>query len=295
RLHLDAAGGAGRTSRAILEHLRNHGVQVKRFHRWSWRLPLRYNRRNHRKLLVVDGQIAYVGGFNIHRESARSIVGEQRWRDTHIAVEGALAAEAAHLFEAFWRGRPGAGRRGRIELPALLSNHSRACRRRLHRLYADALASARERICVTTPYFVPDPRILRRLVRAARRGLRVDLLVPAHSDVPLAQWATRAYYGHLIKAGVRVHEYGPRMLHAKTLVIDGRWAAVGTANLDYRSLHLNYELVVATDDAGLCARLQRQFDEDAAESVRIAVQTFGRRSWWQRLAERIVYALRRWL
>lgn len=296
RVHLDAAGALWRTSDAMVEQLRAQGVSVKWFHRWSWRHPWRYNRRNHRKLLVVDGVRAYVGGFNVHRESARSIVGERRWRDTHAVVEGTLAARAAALFEMFWKGLRERSRAPcRVDLPALLPNHSRRCRQRIRCLYADWLAEARWRVRLTTPYFVPDLHLLRRLVAAARRGVLVELLVPAHSDVVLAQWAARAFYGRLIRAGVHVHEYLPRMLHAKTLVVDGTRALVGTANLDYRSFHLNHELLLATGDADACARLDRQFDEDLAQSMRITRQRWDLRSWTHRVREHIGHAARRWL
>jgi len=296
RVHIDAAGAVGRTSAALVAHLRKHGVKVRWFHRWSWRHPLRYNRRNHRKLLVVDGSIAYVGGFNIHRESARAIVGDSRWRDTHAAIEGSLARQAADLFERSWRGRRDRSRTPcRVDAPALLSNHNRACRHRIRCLYAEVFAAARQRICVTTPYFVPDLRILRRLLGAARRGVQVDLLVPERSDVAIAQWAARAFYGRLIRAGVQIHEYRPRMLHAKTIVVDSRWAAVGTANLDYRSLHLNYELLLVTEQAGLCAQLERQFAQDLAQAACVTPRHWAARAWLQRLQERIGYAMRRWL
>lgn len=296
RVHLDAAGGLGRTSDAMVAFLREHRAQVQWFHRWSWRDPWRYNRRNHRKLLVVDDALAYVGGFNIHRESAQTIVGETRWRDTHAAIDGPLAAQAAALFEMSWQGRCDRSHAPcRVDLPALLPNHNRSCRQRIRCLYAEWVAAARQHIRVTTPYFVPDLRLLRRLAASARRGVEVVLLVPRHSDVTLAQWAARAFYGRLIKAGVHVYEYLPRMLHAKTMVVDGRRAVVGTANLDYRSLHLNYELLFATEQADVCAQLDRQFEDDVAQSERITRRRWAARSGFQRLLERIGYTMRRWL
>jgi len=235
RLHLDAAGALGSSSASLERFLRERGVRVKWFHRWTWRRPLRYNRRNHRKLLVVDDRIIYVGGFNIHRENSRRLYGHARWRDTHAAVSGALVLDAIGIFDAFWRGH-----RRWIPTPRaganLVSNHSYRCRHRIRCVYSEAFAGARERIYLTTPYFVPDLLMQQRLMQAARRGVDVRLLVPARSDVPLTRWAAQAFYAAMIASGVRVHEYRPRMLHAKTLVIDGCWAALGTANFDYRSL-----------------------------------------------------------
>ena len=104
QVHLDAAGSLFLASRQLVRDLRKHGIRLHRFHRWSWRKPLRYNRRDHRKLLVVDGRKAYVGGFNIHRESSKAVFGMERWRDTHVRFEGLLAMQAAQIFDRFWQG-----------------------------------------------------------------------------------------------------------------------------------------------------------------------------------------------
>ncbi|MBY0510325.1 MAG: hypothetical protein K2P94_09240 [Rhodospirillaceae bacterium] len=296
RLHLDAAGVRGAASTALQRSMMERGVHVKYFHRWVRRRPLRYNRRNHRKLLVIDEDLAYVGGFNIHRQSSREFYGARRWRDTHAAFTGTLAAEAAKVFDAFWRGhRRWLPTRSDTGAAALIPSSSRACQRRIHCLYSDAFASARERIYLSTPYFVPDLRTQRSLIEAARRGVDVRLLVPASSDVPIASWAAQAVYAVLLAAGVSIFRYVPRMLHTKTAVVDGSWAALGTANLDYRSFFLNYELVLALREPRLCAVLEQHFLADLAQSVPIAAQVWERRSWAQRLLESLGWALRRWL
>ncbi len=296
RVHLDAAGAWGSTSSSLQRYLRDHGVHLRWFHRWRWRDPLRYNRRSHRKLLVVDDRVAYVGGFNIHRESSYQCYGESRWRDTHAAVSGALAGDAAQLFDAFWRGHRSwtPVQRGVRELQ-LVSNHTRACRHRIRCLYAEAFESASERVYLTTPYFVPDLSTLRQLMACARRGVDVRLLVPAKSDVPITRWAAHALYASLMSAGVRIYEYLPRMLHAKTVVVDGRWATLGSANLDYRSFFLNYELLLAMTAPDDCALLSRQFCEDVSTSRLVLGDRWSRRSWTNRPLEAIGRALRRWL
>ena len=294
RLHLDAAGALGGSSLSLVRFLRERGARVKWFHRWSWRRPLRYNRRNHRKLLVIDDRLAYIGGFNIHRESSRRCYGDARWRDTHAAISGALVLDTATLFDAFWRGH-------RHWMPAqggsasLVSNHTRNCRHRIRCLYSEAFAGARERIYLSTPYFVPDLLMQQRLMAAARRGIDVRLLVPSRSDVPITRWAARAFYAALIAAGVRVYEYLPRMLHAKTVAIDGRWAALGTANFDYRSFFLNYELVVAVGAARVCALLERPFLHDLTQSLPVTAGSWARRRWPERPLEGVGWTMRRWL
>ena len=295
-LHLDAAGSLFWGTRRFFRRLSAAGVKVRWFHRWSWRDPMRYNRRLHHKLLVIDGVRAYVGGFNIHRESSRRVVGEKRWRDTHVAIRGPLAAVAAGLFDAFWR------RRVNVDLPEegttkskLVQNLSRAQRRDLRTIYADAFAAAGKSVFLTTPYFVPDRHTQELLTGAAQRGVDVRLLVPAKSDVPIAQWAARAAYTHLLGGGVRIYEYVPRMLHAKTVVIDGTWSTIGTANLDYRSFFLNHELTLVSRDAMLCASLEAQFYDDLEQTEEILAVNWPRRRWPGRVLEMVGWLARRWL
>ena len=294
RLHLDAVGAHGGLSRHVLRMLRQQGVRVKWFHRWNWRHPLRYNRRNHRKLLVVDDRVAYVGGFNIHRASSRRLYGETRWRDSHVAISGTLVLDAGKLFDAFWRGQ-------RLAMPAgggsasLAVNDTRKCRRYIRCLYSEAIAKARERIYLTTPYFVPDLLMQQQLMRAARRGVDVRVLVPFRSDVPLTRWAAHAFYAALIGAGVSIYEYLPRMLHAKTMTIDGRWAVLGTSNFDYRSFFLNQELVFTTSEARFCALLDERFHADLHESTPVMAKDWATRGWLQRVLEVIGWSVRRWL
>ncbi len=297
RLLVDAVGSLLGFSRAVERELRECGVQVRRFHRWSWRRPWLINRRDHRKLLVVDGSRAWLGGYNIQRECSRAVVGEQRWRDTHIEVGGCLAQRAQLLFDAFWFRR--GSRVPTPECPAdhsvLLSNQTRRGRLHLNRLLRRMMAGSRRTLDVTTPYFVPTHSIRMALQRAARRGVRVRLLVPQRSDVALARWAGRAVYDEMIGNGVRVYEYLPRFLHAKTLVADAERSLLGTANLDYRSLLLNYELVLTSRQRELAAELTAQFEQDLAEAREVEPGHWRRRPRLARLAETLAWAFRRWL
>ena len=295
-VYLDAAGSLFWGGRYVVKALRMGKVRVRWFRRWSWRAPLRYNRRNHRKLLVVDGRTGFFGGFNIHRQNSRAVYGEERWRDTHVEVHGPLAQDLQILFNAFWRNR----RRMRPDLPApggqvLVTNHSRRGRLYLRDLYARRFSEARESIHLTTPYFVPDYRTRLSLMRAALRGVEVRLLVPHKNNERIVQWAAHAAYANLLAAGVHIHEYLPRMLHAKTLIVDGTWCTVGTANLDYRSFFLNYELNLASTEKRLCKALERQFQGDLKQSQTIQPRRWARRHWWLRAFEVIGWAARKWL
>jgi cardiolipin synthase A/B len=296
RVHLDAAGSLFWASHQLINRLRRNGVTVRWFHRWSWRHPWRYNRRNHRKLLVVDGTCAYVGGFNIHRENSHAVYGDARWRDTHVSFSGALAAQAMDLFSRFWIGR----KRPPVLHPPesgsiLLSNFSRGGRRYLNGSFADMVSHARQTIYLTTPYFVPNRRTQRLLCEAAQRGVDVRLLVPRKNDIPLAQWAAHAAYEPLLDSGVRIFEYLPRLLHSKTTVVDGAHATVGTSNIDYRSFFLNYELNLFTHESVLCGRLWSVFLEDLQQAEEVLAEHWKTRFWGRRALELAGWLARRLL
>jgi len=296
RLHLDAAGSMFWVSRGLIRRLRRHGVTVRWFHRWDWRHPWRYNRRNHRKLLIVDHHDCYIGGYNIHRENSRRVYGEARWRDTHVGFRGGLSKVAIELFDDFWNGR-----KRRRPPPAahehslLLSNFRHGARRYLNGSFASMLSHATQSICLTTPYFVPDRRTQRLLLDAARRGVDVRLLVPRKNDVRLVQWASRAAYGRLLEGGVNIYEYLPRVLHAKTIVADAGHATVGTSNVDYRSFFLNYELNLFTRDPLLCRQLQDSFMADLEHAEQVHCEQWRRRFPGDRVLELVGWMARRLL
>lgn len=293
-LRLDAAGCWGQMSNASLAKLARDGVRLVWSRAWSWRQPWAFHRRNHRKLLIVDNRVAYLGGFNIHRYSSRRTVGEQRWRDTHVRITGALVGDAIAVFDRYMR-------LGRLWQPRtthgiyLLPNRTAQCRHRLRCAFSDRFAMARERVWLTTPYFVPDRHSQNRLCEAAQRGVDVRLLVPVKSDVAIAQWASRAAYSRLLADRVRIFEYQPRVLHAKTALVDRDWGSVGTANFDYRSFFVNDELNLIAEDAAVNAELATQFERDLADSREVTAEPWRRRSWHAPIAEAIGWWARRWL
>jgi cardiolipin synthase len=216
-------------------------------------------------------------------------------RDTHLRVRGPLAAHLARQFGAVWAGdatfadvAPAAGH------AVVVSNIFRNCHRRFRCLYADLVHMARKTVCLTTPYFVPDPRTQKAMLDAARRGVAVKLLVPYKSDVPIVRWAARALYAGLLSAGVRIFEYQPRMLHAKTATFD-EWCAVGSANMDYRSFFLNYELALVARDQGLARLLTDQFFVDLRDAEEVTAAQWRRRPRAEKLQELIGRLVRKWL
>ncbi len=294
RVHVDAAGAMFEGTGKLFGFLRSNGVEARWFNGWRWSNPLRFNRRNHRKLMVVDRECVYVGGFNIHRESSQALVGARRWRDVHVRVSGRLNDHAATLFDELW------ARRTYRTLPPwdgayrLVPNATRACRQVLHCLYLDAIAAAEHSICLTTPYFVPDRRLREALVSASKRGVLIRVIVPATGDNRLVRWAGHALARPMASAGVQFYEYLPRMLHAKVLVIDDAWASLGSANTDYRSFFINCELNLISDSTGLCRQLGSLFREDLLHARELDLFARRRdriRSWAEALSRR----LKRWL
>lgn len=292
-LRIDAAGSLGLVDADAEAELAAAGVRLERSHRWTWRRPLTVQRRNHRKLLVVDERVAYIGGFNIHAESSRLAHGRARWRDTHARIEGAAAREAARAYDDYGARRVHRG--AVVDDIYFLPNRGLGGRWLLHRLLRMRFGLARRRIWLTTPYFVPDQSTQHALERAARRGVDVRVLVPAKSDVPVVRWASRAAYAGLLAAGVRLYEYRPRVLHAKTALVDTHWATIGTANMDYRSFFINDEINAIFERADVVAALAAQFEHDLAEADAVHAAHWQRRPWTALVAESIGWAARRWL
>jgi len=294
RVRVDSAGSFFYLPTRVVSRLKRQGIRFHWCRRWQWRRPWAFNHRNHRKLLVVDRSVAYLGGFNFHRECSRAAVGNDAWRDGHVRLTGELARHTADIYDAYENGA-GAPRTRRSGSYYLVS--SNAIRRRLamRRLFEHAFSRARRRIWVTTPYFVPDAHTQRRLCDAAERGVDVRLITPVKTDVRLTRWAARAAYSSLLAAGVRVFEYQPCLLHAKAVVVDDRWSTLGTANLDYRSLFTNDELNLVSRSPGMNQALSEMYLANLAESREVHHRPWNNRGLWPRLAEFAGWLGRRWL
>lgn len=288
RLLIDSAGSFFYFSREMRRFLRNNNVKIRFFHHWSLRRPFHYNQRNHRKLLIIDNKKAFLGGFNIHKQSSFKAYGEKHWRDTHISIEQPILEDAVTTFEDFWKSHlhvkfP----RGKRSVVSLAPNESKLYQRHLRYLYKGMCFKAKKYIYLTTPYFILDIRTQRAIIAAAERGVDVRILLPHKSDIAIAKWAARAAYTHLLKAGVRIYEYMPRMLHAKTMVVDGEWTCIGTANMDYRSFFVNHEIVLLSRVRPLCEKIEEQFHEDCKYTKEICKITWPIRSWREKLTEAI--------
>jgi len=294
KLHLDAFGSALLSDSPERARMQSAGIALKWFNPWRWLKPFRFNRRNHRKLLVVDDHTAWLGGFNIHRENSLRVYGKDRWLDVQVRIEGPLAKQAVVYFNQLWHARSDwSPRVVPSEDSILVSNHNQLQRHQLRRMLALQFHKAKKQIWLCTPYFMPDHFLQEQMVKAARRGIDVRLLLPYETDRPITQWVARATYTSLIACGVRIYEYEPRFIHAKMMIIDSDWCTVGSANLDYRSFFVNYEINLVSSRPYLVEQLQQIYSNDLAQSRKINAQKWAQRGWQQRLYQMIGAVLRR--
>jgi cardiolipin synthase len=279
RMLLDGVGT--RLDRAFTQPLEDAGVELAYFHpvRW-WMTPFlrpKLNLRSHRKIVVCDGRVGFTGGINV-TDDENEAFNDNAFHDLHLRVEG----HAVRWLQVAWledwhyctgRSLPVAdvvpaatvGPIAAQVIPAGPDNEWEP----IHRLQVQAINGADRRVWLATPYFVPTRAALFALEGAAMRGLDVRIVVPKQSDSKLVTAAARSYFDRLLLAGVRVYEYGPRMLHSKALLLDDHEAIIGTSNFDTRSFSLNFEIVMLFRDKGVAATLEKSFIADMAGSVEV--------------------------
>ena len=316
----DSVGTLG-TPAAFFERLTDNGIRVLEFNpmsplvaRETWAL----NQRDHRKLLIVDGRIAFLGGINISsvysggsfRQGSRSKPTHKpdhgpAWRDTDLQLQGPVVAELQKIFLAAWdaqKGEPLAQRNyfpppehaGQQVVRAVASSPEEP----FSLIYAtllSAIGSAETSVHLTNAYFAPDPQLLAALEAAAARGVNVVLILPSQTDSALIFHAGRSYYTQLLRAGVKIFERRGVILHAKTALIDGVWATVGSTNLDWRSFLHNHELNAVVLGAEFGAQVQGMFDKDLAASDEITLERWRRRPLHLRIKEQAARLWEYWL
>jgi cardiolipin synthase len=229
---------------------------------------LHFNLRNHRKLLVVDGRLGFSGGMNIGGRHLLGPASDSGVKDLHFRIEGPVVGQMQDAFLEDWGFTTGEHLTG--SKPPLEHFGSAVCRgisagpnedfEKLHWLLTGVLAVARQRVCIMTPYFIPDRGLITALNTAALRGVEVHLLLPERNNLPLVQWASRAYLWEFLQYGVRIYWQPPPFDHSKLLLVDNIYCLVGSANLDPRSLRLNFEFNLEVYDSALNARLAAHFD-----------------------------------
>ena len=309
--------GSMNTPVSFFQRLRDGGVRVLEFNPVNpckvlkgkeWAL----SHRDHRKILVVDGAIAFTGGVNISGVYSGSSAGRFRrekkdepWRDTHIRIEGPAALRLQWLFMKTWERQKGPKLPGGDYFPYVEQAGNTLVRvvgslpgesnRLIFMMYISAITHAENSIYLTTPYFVPDDQMLKALTDAAARGVDVKILLPGFSDSALVFYASRHYYSRLLKAGVQLFERRGGMLHAKTAVIDDVWSTVGSSNLDNESFLTNDEANAVILGRDFADSMQAMFERDLEESDQITPEEWEKRSFGNRLKEWPAHLLKHWL
>ena len=318
----DSAGSFD-TPKTFFSMLKESGINVLEFNpinpanaRKDWN----FNERDHRKLLIVDGEIAFVGGINISsvyssgsfgrsnnkpkpktKSDTNAKVNEVPWRDTHLKLSGPVVGEFQKMFIATWQHQQGDSLATKQYFPVLTNQGNEVVRAigsspdepysQIYATLLSAINSAETQVFLTNAYFVPDPQLLTALKEAVSRGVEVKLLLPEKTDSNLVFYASRSYYDELLSANVKIYEHQVAMLHAKTALIDGVWSTIGSTNLDWRSFVNNQEInaVMLGQDFG--TQMQTLFEKDLAVSKQITLDEWRKRSLAARIKER---AARMW-
>ncbi len=304
RVLLDAVGSAKMNPRSIRE-MRDAGARVVRFRPPLPHLIRRADNRSHRRVIVIDGRIGFTGGVGIAAEWEGDAGDPDHWRDTHLRVEGPIVHSLQGAFGEHWVEATGEALVGKRFLPdtepfdngvtmQLVRSGSRVGDTNIEMLYFLAIASAEKSIELTAAYFAPRPPFVEALCEAASRGVEVRLLVPGpHIDKQFVRVAGRQIYHELLDCGVEVYEYQPTMLHAKSLVVDGCWASVGTVNFDNRSFQLNDELTLCVFDEEVAGEMSEVFAADLERSEKIEPGRWQQRARRQKLKEHLTVPFRR--
>ncbi len=303
---------------SMTRRLEKAGIDTRIFHPFPWRvwhwsrsvihlpllikviyLLLKINSRNHRKVCMIDQKIAYIGSLNISQCHLKHEHGGQGWRDTGVRLTNADLTDLLLAFQASWnhiavRERMKVIFRHFNKNPIIRLNNTWQRRRILHKHLLRRLKSCKDRIWITNAYFVPDNVLLKTLTEAAQKGLDVRILLPRKSDVFVMPWASTTFYYNLLKAGVRIFEYLPNILHAKTLIVDN-WITVGSSNLNHRSLLHDLEVDVNLQLTHSKDLIVEQFKEDLTKANEISLKNWHTRPLYQRLIGRFALYMKYWI
>ena len=289
------AFGSLSLSDSYVDELISAGVKVYQFRPFSLKIGLsRWVKRNHRKLLIVDGQVGFVGGMNISDDYAAINDGGEGWRDTAVKVDGPAVAQLEDLFRQMWRRHAQVPLQSQAQTPTdypgghevrFIANYGRADRADIHRAYIRAILGAKHSVRIVTAYFTPDRRLLRALRRAAKRGVSVEIITAGATDLEVILHASRGLYANLLRHGVKIYEWHERVLHAKTAVVDGVWSTVGSANLNHRTWLLDQEVNATIAGEEFAKQMDIQFTLDRARCRTITKDMWSQRPRWRRIVE----------
>ncbi|MCJ8014889.1 cardiolipin synthase [Paenibacillus sp. KQZ6P-2] len=292
--------GSKKLTKRFFQDFREAGGLAEAFFPSKLRLiNLRLNYRNHRKLVIIDGEIGYVGGFNVGDEYLGLNSKFGYWRDTHLRITGSAVYAMQIRFILDWNQAshhhaityspslfPNVGPAGKIGMQIVTSGPDSQFEH-IKNGYIKMISSAKKSIYIQTPYFIPDPSLLDALKIAALSGVEVKIMIPDKPDHIFVYWATYSYIGELLKTGATVYLYNNGFIHAKTIVIDGEIASVGTANIDYRSFKLNFEVNAFLYDDRISQKLTEVFEEDILVSKQLTMEEYLERPRWIRMKESV--------
>ncbi len=299
---LDAVGSAT-MSRSLIDFMQRNGIDLEWYHPLRWYTLSSFNHRTHRKLLVVDGTVGFSGGVGIADDWLGDADAKNHWRDTVARVEGPAVIQMQFAFMDNWVKSRGELLTGLDYFPAIEPRGSQLAQviksspsegsSTVKLLYIVSMVSAQQRIWISNAYFVPDRDTIRALEGAVRRGVDVRVIVPGELvDVPIVRQASRLHYDGLLRRGIRLWEYQPTMMHAKTMVVDGMWSTIGSSNFDDRSFRLNDEVNVNVYDEEIAQQMETMFFEDLAHSEEITMRKWFRRPRWSRIKEALADVLK---
>lgn len=300
RLLVDASGGS-KMDRDLAKMMEKAGVKYRRFHSFRFANLGRVNNRDHRKIIVIDGRIGFVGGHGIADEWTGDAQDKEHWRDTFLRLEGPSVAQLQSAFTENWIETTGEITGGERYFPPLHAVGSS----RAHVAYSSpagsvssvqllfylAIAAAEKELLIQNPYFLPDGDAIEALAAAVERGVDVRVMLPSDeaTDTPLVQHASHHHFGTLLKRGVKIYEYQRTLLHQKVIVVDGVWSTVGSTNFDDRSFELNDEISVGIIDPVIAAELKAAFAEDLKYAVQRRYEEWSDRSWWHKFVDGLTY------
>ena len=310
--------GSMTTDEAFLGGLGNAGVALCAFNPLN---PLddRFsgvNHRDHRKIVVVDGEIAFAGGVNFsqayhlaskqvrNRGLSRKKALEQGWRDTHLAIRGTAARQLEDFYRGTWRDAGCSAKAPPPERPAteggdtlvqIVASTPDDDTNDIYAMLLSVLAYAQRNVDVTMAYFVPDDTLEKAIQDAARRGVRVRIILPSYSDFSGVFYAGRAHYDELLEAGVKLYELENAFLHSKSIVVDGVWSSIGSTNFDWRSFVHNNEINVCVFGEDFAAQMAKMFETDLADSKEITKATWKKRGFKERFKEWMWLPIQYWL
>lgn len=300
---LDAFGAKG-LPKEYVTGLRDGGVDVRTYRPLRWKSLYKFPHRSHVRSVVVDSRVGYTGGFGIDDRWAGNGREPGSWHDTHVRIEGPAVDQLQAPFLANWAectGRLVVGdgvlgaspvSDGEAQRAAVLYSSPSLGSTGAERFLALTVSAARKTLYIKSAYFVPSSGFRNLLCRAAAADVDVRVLTAGrHTDEPLARYAGRVHYGELLAAGIRIYEYVPTMMHAKTVVADGTWAAVGSMNFDNRSLKLNDEVTVVVQDEGIGSALTRAFVDDLGFATEIGLAELRERPRHVRIRDRAAWLI----